>query len=106
MFKKDDGGKPRLSLVEPEYIIGTAKILTFGAEKYGKNNWKTAKGDDVERYNDALLRHLYAYLGGERLDPESGQPHLHHVSCNLMFLDHFDRQRAKSTASIETIRIG
>ncbi len=92
MFKKDDGGKPRVSLVEPEFVLGTAKILTFGANKYGKNNWKTAKTEDIERYNDALLRHLYAYLGGEKIDPESGQPHLYHISCNIMFLDYFDRQ--------------
>ena len=92
MFKKLDEGKPMVSLVEPAYVLGTAKILTFGAEKYGKGNWKTAKAEDIERYNDALLRHLYAYLGGEKIDPESGQPHLYHISCNVMFLDYFDRQ--------------
>lgn len=94
MFKKSDEGKPMVSLVEPAYVLGTAKILTFGAEKYGKDNWKTAKAEDIERYNDALLRHLYAYLGGEKIDPESGQPHLYHISCNVMFLDYFDRQNS------------
>jgi|LGOV01.1.fsa_nt_gb hypothetical protein len=92
MFKKDDEGKPMVSLVEPKFVLGTSQILTFGASKYGKNNWKEATPEDIERYSDALLRHLYAYLGGEKIDPESGKPHLHHVSCNVMFLDYFDRQ--------------
>lgn len=101
MFKKDDGGKPMVSLVEPEYILGTAKILTFGATKYGKGNWKTATADDIERYRDALLRHLLAYLGGERIDPESGQSHLYHISCNVMFLDYFDREGARTELNKE-----
>jgi hypothetical protein len=90
MFKKDDAGKPRVSLVEPEFILGVAEILTFGAKKYGKNNWQEATEDDQERYKDAMMRHMLAYISGECLDPESGLPHLYHVSCNAMFLDYFD----------------
>jgi len=91
-LKKFDSGKPMVSLVEPKFILGIADILTFGAEKYGKNNWKLAKEDDMARYKDALMRHLMSYLDGELLDPESGKPHLHHIGCNLMFLEYFDRQ--------------
>lgn len=89
-FKKDDTGKVMASLVSPEYILGTAKVLTFGAKKYGVDNWKEATDADIQRYRDALLRHLYAYLSGELMDPESGIEHLYHVSCNVMFLDYFD----------------
>ena len=97
MFKKADQGKPQVSLVEPSYVLGTAQILTFGADKYGKDNWKTATAEDIQRYRDALLRHLYAYLGGEINDPESGEPHLYHISCNVMFLDYFDRREGSLT---------
>jgi len=92
MLKKFDGGKPMVSLVEPKFILGVAEILTFGAEKYGKNNWKEAKEDDIHRYKDALLRHLMAYNDGEKIDKESGHSHLYHIGCNLMFLDYFDRK--------------
>lgn len=107
MFKKADGGKPMVSLVEPKFVLGIAEILTFGAEKYGKGNWKEATKDDVERYKDALLRHLYAYLSGELTDPESGKPHIHHIGCNLMFLGYFDdheRLRQEINDEVESMR--
>ena len=91
-FQKFDGSKNRLELIEPEYILGTGKILTFGAEKYAANNWKKMTTEDVERIKGSILRHTMAYLSGEKTDPESGESHLYHMSCNLMFLDYFDRK--------------
>ena len=89
-FLKEDGGKLQLSLIEPQFIKGTAKVLTMGAEKYSAGNWK--KCEDRKRYEDALLRHIYDYLQGNKCDDESGVSHLYHASCNLMFLDAFDRE--------------
>ena len=83
-FMKFDSGKNMVSLVDPKFILGVGQILTFGANKYAKNNWKL--NEDLDRYKDATLRHMYAYLSGELLDPESGLPHLDHVACNIMFL--------------------
>jgi hypothetical protein len=91
-FKKSDANKRRIDLVEPEIIEGIADVLTFGAEKYGANNWK--KGNDAEnrdRIYAALMRHLLAYRKGEHFDEESKLPHLYHAACNIMFLDYFDR---------------
>jgi len=88
-FIKKDEGKVMMSLVEPKFVEGVAKTLTMGAEKYSIDNWKLC--EDPRRYKDALLRHLYAYLDGEMLDPESGLSHLYHVGFNTMALDHFDR---------------
>lgn len=87
-FMKFDTDKVMASLVDPDFILGTADILTFGAKKYAKNNWQL--NDDLDRYKDALLRHLYAYLGGELIDPESGKPHLDHIACNTMFIRYFE----------------
>jgi len=89
-FIKADSGKSMLSLVDPAFIKGTANVLTMGAIKYEVDNWKRC--DDVQRYKDALLRHIYDYLSGEKIDNESGMSHLYHASCNLMFLDYFDRE--------------
>ena len=88
-FIKDDKDKPMVSLIEPSFILGIAKVLTYGVNKYKVNNWK--KIDDSRRYKDALLRHILAYLDGENVDRESKLPHLHHAACNLMFLDWLDR---------------
>ena len=87
-FKKFDDEKIQPSLITPSYIKGTAKVLTLGAKKYSKDNWK--KCEDRSRYEDALLRHILDYLQGKKIDEETGLSHLYHASCNLMFLDHFD----------------
>lgn len=89
--QKDDKEKNRLDLIEPEFIEGVGKVLTFGANKYEPNNWQ--KVDDAEdRYYAAALRHLMAWRRGEKTDIESGISHLDHVACNIMFLQHFERE--------------
>ena len=90
-FKKFDGKKNRLELIEPEFILGLGRVLSFGADKYEAHNWKKATSiDDQDRIKGAMLRHMMAYIGGEKTDPETGESHLHHISCNSMFLNHFD----------------
>jgi len=91
-FAKADDNKNRLELIQPEFILGLGEVLTFGAKKYAPNNWMKAKPKDIERIKGATLRHQLAYMSGEKKDPETGISHLHHISCNLMFLDYFDRQ--------------
>ena len=34
----------------------------------------------------ATIRHLTAWRSGERLDPESGLPHLAHAACSVLFM--------------------
>ena len=89
-FMKHDSGKNRLSLIDPAFILLLGEILTFGAEKYEANNWQ--KCEDTSRYEDALLRHIYAYLSGEKVDPESGMSHLGHAAFGLMCLNYFDNK--------------
>lgn len=89
--RKDDTGKNRLDLIEPEFIESVGKVLTFGANKYEPNNWQNVD-DGKDRYYAAALRHLMAYRKGEEKDPESGLSHLEHVACNIMFLLHFERE--------------
>ncbi len=50
----------------------------------GAHNWRG--GITYSRLIGAALRHIFAILRGEDLDPESGLPHVHHASCCLMFL--------------------
>jgi len=90
-FTKHDNGKPMVSLVETEFILGVAQVLTFGAKKYDIDNWKNMEEKDLRRIKDSALRHTLAYTSGELLDPETGLSHAYHASCNLMFLDYFDK---------------
>lgn len=96
-FIKHDSNKIKVSLLEPDFVLGVAEVATFGANKYAKDNWKLC--EDLDRYKDATLRHILAYLKGEKIDEESGLSHLHHAGCNLMFLDYFDRQENDNAKS-------
>ncbi len=86
---KHDQGKPKLHLIEPEFILGLGEVLTGGVEKYGLDNWK--QGLDLNRLHSALLRHLMAVRMGEELDPESGLSHYYHIAANTMMLDYYRR---------------
>ena len=77
--RKNDAGKPRLDLLPPKAILAIGEVMTYGAAKYGPNNWQ---GVAPERYTAALLRHLMAYMDGQEQDEESGLPHLWHVLTN------------------------
>ena len=83
--EKLDQGKrqPRLMPIGP--LLAIVDVLTFGAKKYAPDNWKHVP-DATERYTDALLRHVFAWMDGERLDPESGLHHLGHAGCCVLFL--------------------
>lgn len=88
---KMDVGKPRIDLVAPEFVQQTADVLAFGAAKYSERNWE--KGMSWGRCFGAMMRHMWAWWGGERNDPESGLPHLAHAACCLMFLMAYENRQ-------------
>ena len=89
---KYDTGKLRWDLLQYDCIEDIVKILTFGAEKYGPNNWQGVEPFE-DRYFAALMRHLVAYRNGEKIDPESGLSHLAHAGCNIMFLTWYEKNK-------------
>ena len=106
-FQKFDGKKNRLELIEPEFIEELGSVLSFGAEKYEAWNWLEASSDeDQNRIMGAMMRHMMAYMKGEKLDPETGLPHLSHMSCNAMFLNHFDRNKGQVLPSYQPKEAG
>lgn len=92
-FMKFDSGKLRYSLIPPEATKALASVLTYGAKKYKPNNWKQA--NDIERYVDALYRHLELWRGGQEFDEESGLSHLSHALTNIAFLIHFEEHKVR-----------
>lgn len=81
---KFDQGKRRVDLVPTEAINALADVLTAGAVKYGRDNWR--KGMDWSRVYGAAQRHMLAFWGGDDIDEESGMPHLWHALTNMAFL--------------------
>lgn len=90
LYYKKLGGKttnspilfhPCASQITLQAMRDYANVRLFGAKKYARNNWK--KGIPFTKTIDAALRHLFAYVNGEYMDPESGISHLGHVLCDL-----------------------
>lgn len=88
--QKYDQDKPRMDLLDPNFLEGVAKVLTFGAQKYAANNWRN--GIAVSRLIAASYRHLGAINRGEDIDPESGLGHVYHLGCCVMFLSEMMKQ--------------
>jgi len=85
---KYDKEKPDYSLLPPRALNDVVKVLTFGAAKYDRWNWK--KLDNLEdRYFAAAQRHLWAVMRGETHDLESGKHHYAHAICCIMYLLEF-----------------
>lgn len=88
---KHDTGKLPLNLIDPDAIEGLAAVLQFGAKKYAAHNWR--QGFKYSRLLAAMLRHIFAIMRGQYLDPESGLPHIDHVGCCWMFLSNMMKTR-------------
>jgi Domain of unknown function (DUF5664) len=86
---KADAGKPRWDLLPPVALEEVSKVLEFGARKYAPDNWRKVKGWRW-RYARAAIGHIFAFLRGERVDPESGLPHLAHAACSVLFVLELD----------------
>jgi hypothetical protein len=82
--KKYDEGKDRWDLLPLEPIREVVKVFTFGASKYGQDQWQKLDNFE-ERYYAAALRHLSAWRLGEKLD-QSGLHHLAHCAWNILAL--------------------
>ena len=84
---KFDDEKPPIQLVPAYAVIQAARVFSFGAKKYGENNWRkdVAKYDWTRHYG-SIQRHLTAWIDGEDIDPESHLPHLAHAMTQLMIL--------------------
>lgn len=77
--------KLRWDLLPVESVEEIVKILSFGAKKYGPDNWQYLKNAE-DRYYAALMRHIVAWRKGEEIDSDSGERHLAHAATNLIFL--------------------
>ena len=91
---KLDADKPRWDLIPYDALEPVVRVLTMGSRKYADDNWMQVPGAR-RRYFAAAMRHLTAWFRGEKNDPESGENHLAHAICCLLFLCWHD-ERARS----------
>jgi hypothetical protein len=92
---KYDAGKARMDLIEPEFELGLAQVMTKGAETHGAYSWQTVPNAE-QRYLAALKRHTNAIARGELIDSESGEYHADHIAANAMFLRWFHARTVKT----------
>jgi hypothetical protein len=95
---KEYKGKVRWSLLPYTALEPVVRVLEYGAvTKYAMDNWKWVPHKGA--YMDGILRHWVEYFEkGEEYDKESGESHLAHLACDVLFLLW---DRAYSTESFE-----
>jgi hypothetical protein len=83
---KLDAGKNRCALVIGGFSAAlweVSRVGTFGAAKYTPNGWKEVE-NGVERYADAMQRHLLLEAQGEDIDRDSNLLHAAHAAWNAL----------------------
>lgn len=80
----------RFDLVPVEAMVELAGVYGRGAEKYEDRNWE--RGYRFGLSFAAMMRHAWAWWGGEDNDPESGQSHMAHVAWHAFTLMTFRRR--------------
>lgn len=86
---KFDSNKPDWSLLPVQSVEEIIKVLQFGAKKYAAWNFANGEGLSYSRVLNSLLRHIFAFMRGENIDPETGLSHIAHAGCNVLFLLHY-----------------
>lgn len=98
LFKEEgvkyDSDKLEYSLLPKGVLNKVVNVLGFGSKKYAKDNWMKVD-NPKERYYNAAQRHINQWWESEKNDSETGENHLAHAICCLMFMLWFDNQEDK-----------
>jgi Domain of unknown function (DUF5664) len=66
MRRDTQQGKPDYTLIDRAFLYRWAMLMTRGAEKYGRENWRLAASEtELERFRSSALRHMMQWLDGE-----------------------------------------
>lgn len=77
--------KPPMSCVPCPVLLEVGAVMRYGADKYGRHNWRDHKVI-ASVYYDATMRHLFQWWEGCDDDSDSGLPHLSHAIASLVVL--------------------
>lgn len=95
-------GKSGVDQLPPDILLELGEIYAYGEKKYARNNW--LNGNDWHEFIGSALRHIYRWMDGEDIDPESNLPHLAHAAWNIMTLRYYQRHDLGNDDRISTIR--
>lgn len=95
--KKFDDKKTMWHLLPFKQLKEVVEVLTFGANKYGEDDWKyfVSTHNNYKRYLSACFRHIVEWKLGEKNDKETKKHHLAHAICCLLFIFWNDTRREK-----------
>lgn len=82
-----DGGKSRVDLIDPGFILRLGDHYRVGAEKYAERNWQ--KGMSFSRCYVSAQRHMLAFWSGEDIDAETGSRHVIAAAWNMAAIDFY-----------------
>lgn len=90
----------RWDLVPWDIVFEFACVLSFGAQEYKPNNWKSVE-DQRNRYFAAMMRHVIDWFSVDECDPKTGYHHLAHALCNAAFLHWFDSEEGQQYLEVQ-----
>lgn len=93
---KYDAGKRQWFMFPWAELGPVMDAVQYGATKYAPrphDNWKSVE-HGFERYVSAGFRHVLARLLGEKIDAESGVPHLACACCCFLFAIYHDTKES------------
>ncbi len=76
--------KLRFDLLPADALTELVKVYTQGAQKYEPRNWEL--GLSWTETSGSLLRHLFKFMMGEKIDEDSGLHHMAHAAWNAITL--------------------
>ena len=94
---KFDAGKTDWAILPIGASEEIIKVFEFGAKKYSRGNFLEGGGLAYVRVLNSTLRHIYSFMRGQDLDPESGLSHLAHAGCNIYMLLTYELSKPKNT---------
>lgn len=92
----------RFDLLEPEFLMAMAHIMSVGAEKYGSHNWQKGLSGANGGINHSI-KHIMEYQAGLPCDYGPRKVHLAQVAVNAMFEFFYETQR-ELNSNLETIK--
>jgi len=85
---KEIVGKNRLDLLPFKALWELGNVYTAGAAKYADRNWE--KGIPYMTLIGASLRHVFKWVTGENVDPETNTNHLANAAWHLLAIVEFE----------------
>jgi len=71
--------KPQIQLLPVDALMEVARVISHGAGKHGANSWRDEPTPWTERFG-SMLRHTYAALNGQDVDPDTGADGCYHLA--------------------------